>query len=262
MKIYDEDFNVIESPDLEAGCTVAESRRITHRWVVDVAEETHEEVVAEYPETGGKDVAVVVDVAERGHWETRTENGDPVDYDGEIPDDWPHDAEVPGVEEYLLYRPYTEEELAEIGREKEERERAEAEAAAQAAVLGQMRLAASYAVMSLELTDDQAMAVSALYPEWEAGAAYSTGDVRRYGGVLYRALQDSTGAAEHAPDVATSLWKRIGEPDPSGVFPWVQPLGATDAYMAGDRVTHGGKVWVSTVDNNVWEPGVYGWEAE
>ena len=32
--------------------------------------------------------------------------------------------------------------------------------------------------------------------------------------------------------------------------------------MKGDRVTHGGRTWVSTIDNNVWEPGVYGWEAE
>jgi hypothetical protein len=25
-------------------------------------------------------------------------------------------------------------------------------------------------------------------------------------------------------------------------------------------VTHNGSTWVSIVDNNVWEPGVYGWE--
>lgn len=125
MRIYDEDFNAIESPDLEAGFTVAESRRITHRWVVDVQEESHEEVIAEYPETGGKDVAIVVDVEEKGHWETRTESGDEIDYDGTIPDDWLHDAEISNVEEYLLYREYTGEELAEI-----ERQRAEAEAEA------------------------------------------------------------------------------------------------------------------------------------
>jgi C-terminal processing protease CtpA/Prc len=27
----------------------------------------------------------------------------------------------------------------------------------------------------------------------------------------------------------------------------------------GDKVTHNGKVWESIVDNNSWEPGVYGW---
>ena len=105
------------------------------------------------------------------------------------------------------------------------------------------------------------MAVSTLFAEWAAGSDYKTGEVVRYNGDLYRLLQDVTGTqAEHTPDVATSLYKRVGAPDPSGVWPWVQPLGATDAYKAGDKVSHNGKVWVSTVDNNVWEPGVYGWD--
>ena len=41
--------------------------------------------------------------------------------------------------------------------------------------------------------------------------------------------------------------------------PWVQPTGSHDAYAIGDRVTHNGKTWESTVAANVWEPGVYGW---
>ena len=36
--------------------------------------------------------------------------------------------------------------------------------------------------------------------------------------------------------------------------------GAHDAYNIGDKVTHNGKTWVSDVDNNVWEQGVYGWK--
>lgn len=35
-----------------------------------------------------------------------------------------------------------------------------------------------------------------------------------------------------------------------------------DAYMAGDKVTHNDKHWVSDVDNNVWEPSVYGWSEQ
>lgn len=37
-----------------------------------------------------------------------------------------------------------------------------------------------------------------------------------------------------------------------------------DAYMQGDKVyfpNEGDPVYVSTVDNNVWQPGVYGWKA-
>lgn len=32
-----------------------------------------------------------------------------------------------------------------------------------------------------------------------------------------------------------------------------------DAYAKGDRVTDNGKVWESTIDGNVWAPGVSGW---
>ena len=35
---------------------------------------------------------------------------------------------------------------------------------------------------------------------------------------------------------------------------------STNPYAKGDKVTHNGKTWISTTDNNVWEPGVYGWE--
>ena len=41
--------------------------------------------------------------------------------------------------------------------------------------------------------------------------------------------------------------------------PWVQPLGAHDAYAKDAKVTHKGRIWTSTAANNTWEPGVYGW---
>ena len=40
---------------------------------------------------------------------------------------------------------------------------------------------------------------------------------------------------------------------------WVQPTGAHDAYAFNDRVTYGGQTWRSTIDANVWAPGVHGW---
>ena len=47
-------------------------------------------------------------------------------------------------------------------------------------------------------------------------------------------------------------------PDPDVIPEWEQP-DSTNPYSKGDKVTHNGKTWVSDVDNNVWEPGVYGW---
>ena len=41
---------------------------------------------------------------------------------------------------------------------------------------------------------------------------------------------------------------------------WRQPTGAHDAYPIGFQVSHNGKDWISTVANNVWEPGVSGWK--
>lgn len=122
-------------------------------------------------------------------------------------------------------------------------------------IIEQTAVAMQLCVMQANFSDEQALMVDALYPEWKVGSNYVTGDIRRYNDILYRALQNSTGAAEHTPDIAVSLWKAIKEPDESGVFPWVQPLGATDAYKKGDRVSHNDKIYISVVDGNVWEPG-------
>lgn len=116
-------------------------------------------------------------------------------------------------------------------------------------------------VLNTVVTDEaDALKVSGLFPEWTVGNSYTTGQFANYGYDLYQALQDSTATTEHTPDVATSLWKKVGKPNEDGIMPWTQPVGATDAYKAGDKVTHNGHTWQSTANDNVWEPGVYGWE--
>lgn len=40
--------------------------------------------------------------------------------------------------------------------------------------------------------------------------------------------------------------------------PWVQP-GSTNPYQLGAAVTYNGKSWRNVMDNNVWAPGVTGW---
>ena len=99
----------------------------------------------------------------------------------------------------------------------------------------------------------------AMYDEWSGdGVAYEAGDVRQRGGLLYRCVQAHVSQESWTPEAAASLWTRIA--DPAQEWPeWIQPTGAHNAYAQGDKVSHGGKRWVSDVDNNVWEPGVYGW---
>ena len=111
------------------------------------------------------------------------------------------------------------------------------------------------------LTDEQALEAAAIYPAWDGEAAYEKDDRVRYGERLYRCLQAHQAQADWTPTAAVSLGAKVLTSETGEALPWEQPE-STNPYMKGDRVTHGGKTWVSTVDNNVWEPGVYGWEVE
>ena len=98
-----------------------------------------------------------------------------------------------------------------------------------------------------------------LFSPWVEGIAYEMGNIRSYEGELHRCVQAHTSQSDWTPDNTPALWVKIG--DPAVEFPeWSQPIGAHDAYNKGDKVSHNDKHWVSTVDANVWQPGVYGWE--
>lgn len=129
----------------------------------------------------------------------------------------------------------------------------------------QMNRAIQMFTQNLNLPDEQAMEVADLYPEWQEKKAYTVDEILKYGEnadgetQLYKVLQAHTSQADWTPDTATSLFKKVGFTD-NGVPVWTQPLGATDAYKKGDVVSYNGQLYVSTVDANVWEPGIYGWE--
>ena len=111
---------------------------------------------------------------------------------------------------------------------------------------------------SAALTDEQAVECAAMFPWWDAAVHYKFGERVRCGELLYKCLLEHDAQTAWTPDAAPSLWVRID--DPAVEFPeWVQPVGAADAYTAGAKVSHDGRRWVSDVNANVWEPGVYGW---
>ena len=107
-------------------------------------------------------------------------------------------------------------------------------------------------------TDEQALAVPALYPAWRSGVYYEVGIRVLYNGILYKVLTAHTSQDDWTPDAAPSLFAKVLIPDETVIHKWEQP-DSTNPYSAGDKVTHNGKTWVSDIDNNVWEPGVYGW---
>ena len=98
-----------------------------------------------------------------------------------------------------------------------------------------------------------------LFPSWSPDWTGKAGTILMDEGELYRSIHDVTNAAQNTkPSTTPSMWTRIS--DPTQKYPeWVQPIGAHDAYAAGDKASHSGKNWVSDIDGNIWEPGVYGW---
>lgn len=107
-------------------------------------------------------------------------------------------------------------------------------------------------------SDEQALESIELFPKWadQIGKVVNTGERYRYNERLWKVLQAHTVQADWTPDTAVSLYVEVSlEEWPE----WVQPVGSTDAYPLGAKVTHNDKHWESVVDNNVWEPGVYGW---
>ena len=91
MDMYDEQGNPVTDYDPAKGRLEMQKRIHHHEAVEAVEEQGHWETVAEYPETGGKDVQWVVDVP-----------------GVEAREAWDEE------ETYWLYIPYTEEKLAQM----------------------------------------------------------------------------------------------------------------------------------------------------
>ena len=108
------------------------------------------------------------------------------------------------------------------------------------------------------MTDEQILKFPAFVEKWRSGQKYEVGKRLEYNGTIYKVLTEHTSQDDWTPDVSPSLFAKILIPDPTVIPEWEQP-DSTNPYMTGDKVTHNGKTWESDIDNNVWEPGVYGW---
>ena len=95
---------------------------------------------------------------------------------------------------------------------------------------------------------------------WDANWTGKVGTIVRDEGQLYQKINADFNAPfpQSKPSADASQWKRIGNPAEEWPM-WVQPLGAHDAYPQGAKVKHKGKNWVSSLNGNIWEPGIYGW---
>lgn len=113
--------------------------------------------------------------------------------------------------------------------------------------------------LSALLDDETALDGVELFPMWNAEKEYAVGDRVQYGGTLYKCLTTHTAQGTWTPVDAPSLWAKVLIPDENEIPVWEQPL-STNPYKKGDKVMYNGVVWMSIVDGNVWQPGVYGWQ--
>ena len=121
-------------------------------------------------------------------------------------------------------------------------------------------------ILALSFTDEQAVEVPDLYPEYELNHEYKQNDRFQYAGTLYKVNQDHTSAAQWVPGTSgtESLYTNLML-DESGYQIWKQPTGAHDAYNTGDLVRYpdkDGQLYKSLIDGNVYSPDTYpqGWE--
>ena len=115
------------------------------------------------------------------------------------------------------------------------------------------------------LSDADAFYCPELFEQWKTGVQYWNGSDGEHQqsrvqdeGVLYRCFQSHVSQADWKPHLTPALWEVV--PDPAIEFPeWVQPQGTVGLYALGAKTSHNGKHWISDMDNNSYEPGVYGW---
>lgn len=111
-----------------------------------------------------------------------------------------------------------------------------------------------------ELQDDaHALDSIEMFPKWAPGLHVLVGKRYKYGGKLYRVIQEHDTQATWSPDVASSLFAEVSVEE----WPeWVRPISTETAYNTGDKVTFEGGHYVCQMDGCVWSPSEYpaGWQ--
>ena len=108
------------------------------------------------------------------------------------------------------------------------------------------------------LSDNEALKAVNLFPKWVADKTYETGVRVRYNNVLYRCLHYHTSRETWNPEASNVIWERVvaTEQPEEIIEEWDTNK---KPYSKGSKVIYNGDTWESTVNNNIWTPGIYGW---
>lgn len=121
-------------------------------------------------------------------------------------------------------------------------------------------------VSKSDISADEYKDIISIYDDWQAGVAYSKGQVVKHQDELWEVIQDHTSQSDWTPDSVPALYKSVTAPktnDGVEIVPdFKQPTGAHDAYKKGAKVKFNGKVYESVIDNNAYSPTAYpaGWK--
>ena len=106
------------------------------------------------------------------------------------------------------------------------------------------------------LTDEQAASTPVLFPVWQPAVTYKINERIRYNGKLYKVIQEHNSQEGWEPRYAPSLFAALLiDEENNTILAWKQP-DSTNGYGLNDKVIHNEIFWISTMDNNVWEPGL------
>lgn len=122
-------------------------------------------------------------------------------------------------------------------------------------------------ILASDLTKEELEDIKSQYEAWEVDKVYEKGDVVYYDGEAYEVVQDHRSQDDWKPSDTKSLYKvyeKVTTDEAEIIQDFIQPTGAHDSYNTGDKVQFEGKVYESTMDNNVYSPSDYpsGWKEE
>lgn len=132
----------------------------------------------------------------------------------------------------------------------------------------QLRKAIQILIRDYLTNESEMLELADIYPTFEEMAAtkknYKAGTIFSWGLMedgnkqLWRLKVKSKLDINTTPDMDPETFEKVGV-DASGYPLWTQPLDKKSAYDKGAIVSHLGKIWESTINNNMYEPGVKGW---
>lgn len=152
--------------------------------------------------------------------------------------------------EYMEPAPLTDDEIAEL-KEQAERDAARAKVLARTRPLTAEEVTAmliKQQINTITVDDQTAVRMTAFYPEWSTGQAYTVGYKVQRNGNLWRCIQAHTSQDSWVPSTDTaSLWERIDETHDGTQYDPI-PYEGNMALTAGLYYIQGGVTYLCTRD--------------